>query len=75
MPMFRCAAWIYDQGPPLSLGLITEKLIFSDTRPNAIIQFVNEEVIPANSASEPPLDLNDISIGVEVIPEVPNWQP
>ena len=76
MPMFRCTAWVYkEEGTFILLGLLNEKLIFSDIRLNAIIKFVNEEVIPINNAAEPPLDLNDISIGVEVIPEVQNWQP
>ena len=76
MPMFHCTAWVYkEEGTFILIGLLNEKLIFSGTRPDAIIKFVNEEVIPTNDAAEPPLDLNDISIGVETIPEVQNWQP
>ncbi len=76
MPVYRCFAWVYDEGPPeINDALIAPKLIFASTRPAAIDKFVNGEVIPANDSLDVPYDLNDISIGVDTVPEVPNWQP
>ncbi len=76
MPAYRCMAWVYAEGPPEVIDQITPpKLIFASTRPIAITKFVDGEVLPANAQIEPPYDLADIEIGVDVIPEVPNWQP
>lgn len=76
MPVYRCFAWVYAAGPPeINDTVVVPKLIFADTRPLAIIKFVEGEVIPNNNELDVPYDLNDIEIGIEVIPEVPNWQP
>lgn len=76
MPVYRCFAWVYDAGPPEINDTITSpKLIFADTRPLAITKFVDGEVIPSNAALPEPYALSEIDIGVDVIPEVPNWQP
>ncbi len=76
MPVYRCFAWVYAEGPPEVIDtIVVPTMISAPTRPQAITKFVNEEVIPQNATMEPPYDLADISIGVDVIPEVPNWQP
>ncbi len=76
MAIYRCFAWVYDEGPPeVNDTIVSAKLIFAATRPLAITKFVDGEVIPANAAMDTPYDLADIEIGVDVIPTVPNWQP
>lgn len=76
MPIYRCLAWTYSAGPPEVNDIIAgPKLIFAETRPLAITKFIDGEVIPQNADLDPPYDLANIEIGVEVIPEVPNWQP
>lgn len=78
MPVYRCFAWVYAAGPPeVNDTIVSPTLIFAATRPAAITKFVDGEVIPANNSGQfdPPYDLNDIDIGVDVVPEVPNWQP
>ena len=76
MPVYRCFAWVYAVGPPeINDTVVVPKLIFAETRTLAITKFVDGEVIPSNDALNPPYDLADIEIGVEVIPTVPNWQP
>lgn len=76
MPVYRCFAWVYAEGPPEVNDEITSKVIFAATRPEAITKFVDGEVIPSNNALvDGPYPLADIEIGVDVIPTVPNWQP
>jgi hypothetical protein len=77
MPVYRCFAWSYAVGPPeVNITVVLPKLIFAETRPLAIIKFVDNEVIPQNNDSiNGPLPLDEIEIGVDVIPEVPNWRP
>lgn len=76
MPVYRCFAWAFAVGPPeVNDTIVVSTLIFAATRSEAITKFVDAEVIPQNAELEEPYDLNDIDIGVEVIPIVPNWQP
>ncbi len=76
MPVYRCFAWVYAEGPPeINDEVVVPTLIFATTRTAAITRFVDGDVIPANAAMDPPYDLADIEIGVDVIPTVPNWQP
>jgi hypothetical protein len=77
MPLFNCNAFVWAAGPPPTMdNLIVDKKLFNATRPAAIDAFVLE-VIEVNDSGlfDPPYDLADISISVETIPEVPNWQP
>ena len=76
MPIYRCFAWVYAEGPPeINDSIAGPKLIFAATRPLAITKFVDGEVIPSNDSMDPPYDLDDIEIGVDVVPTVPNWRP
>lgn len=76
MPVYRCFAWVFSEGPPeINDTIVVPTLIFAGTRPLAITKFIDGEVIPQNNELDEPYDLNDIEIGVEVIPTVPNWQP
>ncbi len=78
--MFNCCAWSYAEGPPeVNDVIVLPTLIFAATRAACIAKFRDKEVIPANNERLPenggPYDLDDIEIGVDVIPTVPNWRP
>ncbi len=76
MPIYRCFAWVYAEGPPeVNDTIVPATMIFAATRPEAITKFVDGDVIPANATMPEPYDLDDIEIGVDVIPTIPNWQP
>lgn len=76
MPVYRCFAWIFAEGPPeVNDTIVSPTFIFAATRPLAITKFVDGEVVPQNAELPVPYDLADIEIGVELIPTVPNWQP
>ncbi len=78
MPVYRCFAWVYAEGPPeVNDTVVAPTLIFAATRPLAIEKFVDGEVIPQNNNLDTPYSLDDIEIGVDVVPIVPGnqWRP